>query len=237
MAVSERSQRVILWWGVAFMVIFGLAWYFLLGMVPTPRPTLTPLEVAAYYTEHASNIKLGAVIGSWTSAFMVPFSLVIAFQLARIEEGKPVWATLSLVSGALMSMFLVFPPIIWGVIAFEPTRPPEITSALNQLANLTLATTDQYYIFQMIAIWVVSIKAKPDPLSAFPRWLGYMNLWIAVIFEVGAVAFMFTTGPFAWQGLFVYWFPFTFFFVWQITMYISMFGALRRQEEAALRAG
>jgi hypothetical protein len=232
MIVSIHSQRTILWWGVTFMVIFGLAWWFLLGMVPPPPPTLSPAEVAAYYTEHATQIKIGAVIASWTSACMVPFSLVIAFQLARIEEGKPIWATLSLVSGALMSMFLVFPPILWGIIAFEPTRSPEITSALNQMANLTLVTTDQFYIFQMIAIWVVSLKAKPDPLNPFPRWLGWMNLWIAVIFEVGAPSFMFKTGPFAWNGLFVFWFPFTFFFFWQTTMYISMFKALRRQEEA-----
>lgn len=236
MAVSERSQRTILWWGVAFMVIFAVAWLFLLEMVPPPPATLSPAEIAAYYTEHATKIKLGSVIGSWTSAFMVPFSLVIAFQLARIEEGKPVWAVFSLCSGCLMSMFLVFPPILWGIAAFDPTRPPEITAALNQMANLTLVTTDQFYIFQMIAVWLVSLKAKPDPLSAFPRWLGWMNLWIAVIFEVGAPSFMFKTGPFAWNGLFVFWFPFTFFFIWQVTMYIMMFRALRLQEDAALRA-
>lgn len=232
MNLSIQSQRVILWWGVAFMVTFGLSWWFLLGMVPPPAPTLPAADVAAYYTAHASNILIGAVICSWVSACMVPYSLVIAFQLARIEQGKPVWSVLSFGSGCLMSMFLVFPPIIWGVIAFEPTRPAEITSALNQLANLTLVTTDQFYIFQMIAVWVVAMKAKPDPLSAFPRWLGWMNLWIAIIFEVGAPSFLFKTGPWAWNGLIVFWLPFTFYFLWQITMYVSMFGALKRQEAA-----
>jgi hypothetical protein len=232
MAISERSQRTILWWAVSFMVIFTFAWVFLLEMVPPPPPSLSAADVAAYYTEHAFKIKLGAVIGSWTSAFMVPFSLVIAFQLARIEEGKPVWSVLSFGSGCLMSMFLVFPPIIWGVIAFDTARPPAITAALNQLANLTLVTTDQFYIFQMIAVWLVALKAKPDPLSAFPRWLGWMNLWIAIIFEVGAPSFMFKTGPFAWNGLFVFWLPFSFFFMWQIAMYISIFKALGRQEAA-----
>jgi len=231
--ISERSQRAILWWGVVFLGIFMVAWIFLLQMVPPPSPWLPAADVAAYYAEHAFKIKLGAVIGSWTSAFMVPFSLVIAFQLARIEQGKPVWSVLCFAGGCLMSMFLVFPPIIWGVIAFDPARPPDITAALNQLANLTLVTTDQFYIFQMIAIWLVAIKAKPDPLSAFPRWLGWVNLWVAILFEVGAPSFMFKRGPFAWDGLFVFWFPFTFFFCWQITMYVSMFGALRRQEHAS----
>lgn len=235
MAVSERSQRAILWWGVAFMVIFGIAWLFLLEMVPPPPATLNPTEIAAYYQEHAGKIKFGAVIASWVSACNVPFSLVIAFQLARMEEGKPVWSVLSLCSGCLMSMFLVFPPIIWGTIAFDPFRMPEITAALNQLANLTLVTTDQFYIFQMVAIWVVAMRAKPDPLAAFPRWLGWMNLWIGVLFEVGAPSFMFKTGPFAWNGFIVFWLPFTFYFFWMALMYIMMFRALRLQEEAALR--
>lgn len=235
MIVSERSQRAILWWSVAFLVIFAFTWVFLLEMVPPPPATLSAADVAAYYTEHATKIKLGSVIASWTSAFMVPFSLVVAFQLARIEEGKPVWAVLSLCSGCLMSMFLVFPPILWGVVAFEPSRPVEITSALNQMANLTLITTDQFYIFQMIAIWIVSLRAKPDPLSAFPRWLGWLTLWTAIIVELGAAAYMFRTGPFAWGGLFAFWFPFNFFFIWMISMFIMLFRALRLQEAAAAR--
>src|SRR5438034_11148487 len=89
MTISERSQIIILWWAFIFMVIFGLAWWFLLGMVPPPPPTLSPAEVTAYYTEHATSIKVGAVIASWTSACMVPFSVVIVFQWAPMEEGKP----------------------------------------------------------------------------------------------------------------------------------------------------
>ena len=236
MFISARSQNTILWWGLAFLVIFGLAWYFLLGMVPPPPPSLSPADVAAYYIEHGAQIRVGAVIASWTSAMMIPFSVVVAFQLARLEKGKPVWSVLSLVSGATMSMFLVFPPIIWGVIAFEPTRNPEITAALNQLANLTLVTTDQYYIFQMVAIWVVGRKAGAVTNNPFPNWMCWANLWIAIIFEVGAPSFMFKTGPFAWNGLFVFWFPFTFYFFWQITMYFMMFRALKGQivEEEAL---
>lgn len=235
MNMSIQSQRIILWWGVAFMVIFALAWLFLLEMVPPPGPSLTSAEVAQYYVDHATKIKVGAVITSWGGgACMVPFSLVIFFQLARMEQGKPVWAVLSLCSGCLMSMFLVFPPIIWGVIAFEPTRPAEITMMLNQLANLTLASTDQYYIFQMVAIWWVSVKAKPGVVAGFPRWLGYLNLWIAIIFEVGAPTFMFKSGPWAWNGLIVFWLPFTFYFLWMVVMYTWMFRALRLQEAAGV---
>ncbi len=46
-----------------------------------------------------------------------------------------------------MSIPLVLPPIYWGVAAFTPTRAPEITAIMHELAMLTFVTTDQYYIF------------------------------------------------------------------------------------------
>lgn len=220
--MSARAQLIILWWAFIFMVIFALAWTFLLHMVPLPPATLTVAEVVDFYTQNASDIKLGAAIASWTSAFWVPFTVVVAVQMARLERGRiPVWSILALVGGVLSSMFIVFPPIMWGVIAFNPGRDPNSTALLNEMANLTLTTTDQFFIFQMIAMTYVSFTQKNVPHSPFPRWYGWFNFWIAIIFEVGAMAFLFKTGPFAWNGLFVYWFPFCGFFIWlTTTMYL-----------------
>lgn len=231
--LSERSQTIIVWWALSFLTIFGVVWVTLLKMAPPPAPSLPMAEVVAFYTENAFQIKLGAAIAAWTSAFWVPLSVVMSIQMARLEKGVPVWSILAFAGGILSSMFLVFPPIIWGVIAFDPGRAPESTLLLNQLANLTLVTTDQFYIFQMIALTVVSFNQAPDPNSAFPRWYGWANLWIAIIFEVGALGFMFKTGPFAWNGLFVFWFPFVFFFAWLILTAYCMLTAIKRQEKAA----
>lgn len=227
--MSERGQIIIIWWALIFMAIFGVTWLTLLQMVPPPSPTLTPAEVTAFYTENAFKIKLGAMICSWVSACMVPFGVVVAIQMARLEEGLPVWAALAFAGGILMSMFLVFPPILWGVAAFNPERAPELNSLLNEIANLTLVTTDQFYIFQMIAITYVSLNYSDDPLTAFPRWLGWFILWVAIAFEVGAIAFMTKTGPFAWDGILVFWMPFLLFFAWVPLTSFMMLRAIKRQ--------
>lgn len=232
--MSERSQIAILWWSIIFLVIFGITWLTLLGMIPPPPPRLSADEVAAFYSEHALNIKLGAVIASWTSAFMVPLTAVLAAQIARLEKGFPIWALVQFAGGILMSIFLVFPPIYWGVAAFNPERLAEATALINQMANLTLVTTDQYFIFQMIPITYISFTCKQDEFCPFPRWLGWLNLWIALIFEVGAFAFMFQSGPFAWDGLFVFWFPFVSFFIWLTAVFICLMSALHRQKSAIL---
>ena len=166
---------------------------------------------------------------------MVPFSVVVAVQLSRLEKGVPVWSILQFAGGILMSIFLVLPPIFWGVAAFSPARLPEATALMHELALLTLTTTDQFYIFQMVAITYVSLTQTVDPQSAFPRWLGWFTLWAAVIFEVGALAFMFKTGPFSWNGLFVFWFPLVIFGAWVTTMSVSMLQAIGRQRRAAAR--
>ncbi|UCV23674.1 hypothetical protein [Ferribacterium limneticum] len=228
--MSERGQAIMIWWGLAFTLIFGTTMWTLLHMVTPPSPTLTPLEVAAFYIENAFQIKLGATICSWTSAFMVPISVVVAVQMARIEQGRvPIWSILAFAGGILMSMFLVFPPILWGIAAFNPARLPEATALINEMANLTLTTTDQFFIFQMIAITYVSLTQKPVANSAFPRWFGWFNLWIAIMFEVGALAFMFKAGPFAWNGLFVFWFPFLGFGLWIGVMSFVILRALKGQ--------
>ena len=233
MTISHRAQAIMVWWALGFLLVFCIAWWQLLGMVPPPPPTFSAGEVAEFYLQNGFKIRLGAMIASWTSAFMVPFSVVVAVQLARLERGVPVWSILELAGGILMSIFLVLPPIFWGIAAYTPSRSPDATALMHELATLTLVTTDQFYIFQMVAIGYVSLTQTVDPRSAFPRWLGYFTLWAALIFEVGAIAFLPKTGPFAWNGFFVFWIPFVTFLAWVLTMSVSLLRAIARQREAA----
>lgn len=232
MTFSIKAQRALIWWALAFMAIFMVCFVFLIKMVPLPPATLTADEVAAIYRENSTNIRVGAVICSWVAAFMVPLAMAITVQMHRIEKGWPIWSVLQLCGGCLMSMFLVFPPLIWGIAAFSPDRPTEITLALHEAANLTLVTTDQFFIFQYVAIAVVALTSAADPLSPFPRWFGYYTIWTALMFELGALGFLVRTGPFAWNGLFVFWIPLVIFGVWIVVTSALMLAALKRQERA-----
>lgn len=227
--ISERAQTIMIWWTLAFTVIYGLAYYFLIGLLPLPTPMLSADDVAAFYTDHSEKIRLGALICSWTGGFMVPLATVIAVQMARLEKGFPIWACLELAGGAMMSIFLVLPPLMWGVAAYTPTRPAEVTLLIHEFANLTLVTTDQYFIFQYVAIAWVSLTQKVDANSPFPKWFGYLSVLAIVVFEVGVMGFLPKTGPFAWNGLFVYWFPLSMFGVWIMVASVNLLSALKRQ--------
>lgn len=231
--ISRRTQISLIWWSLAFAVTFFAAYYFLIGLLPLPPATLSANEVAAFYARRSVSIRLGSVICSWSSAFMVPLAAVIAVQMARLEKGIPIWSVLEFGGGLMMSIFLVLPPLFWGVAAFSPDRPAQITLLMHELSNLTLVTTDQYFIFQFVAVAVVSLSAPMDPLSPFPRWYGYYTIWTALLFELGAIGFLPKTGPFAWNGLFVYWIPLTIFGAWIVVTVVQLLRAIARQEQVA----
>jgi hypothetical protein len=189
--------------------------------------------VARWYADRHDQIRIGAVIAGWCGAFMLPLAVVVAMQISRQERGRPVWSTLAVAGGAMMSLFLVLPPLFWGVAAFTPARAPEVTALMHELGMLTLVTTDQYYIFMWVAIAVICFMPTTVEHSPFPRWFGYLTIWIALMFEAGAIAFLPRTGPFAWNGLFVFWSPLSLFGVWIAVMATLLLKALKLQRESA----
>jgi hypothetical protein len=221
MTASISAQRGLVWWAVAFMVIYGFAWIFLLRMMPPPAASLSAAEVAKFYSDNADGVRLGAALAAWTSGFMVPFATVISVQLLRLEKGM---------GGIMMSIFLVLPPDFWGTAGFHPGRLIDATAMMNDLANLTLVTTDQYYMFQLVPIAVIALTTPPRADSPFPRWFGYYTIWTMIVFEVGPLGFLFKSGPFAWNGLIVFWLPLSFFGAWLGVTAWRLLHALRLQE-------
>lgn len=234
--MSERGQTILVWWGLVMMFIYGFTLWLGFDMVGPPSPKLTADEVAAFYANDNLLKRVAAMITSWTSAFAVPISITAGIQVARLERGTPVWGITTVASGCLMAIFLVLPPLFWGVAAYSPMRDPQSTTLMHELGMLTLTTTDQFYIFGMVAITMVSLgRDDHDERSAFPRWMGFFTIWAAIAFEVGAFAFLPKSGPFSWNGAIVFWMPFWVYGTWITVMSGMLLRALRRQ--AAANAG
>jgi hypothetical protein len=167
---------------------------------------------------------------------MLPLWAVIGIQIARQEKGRPIWAVMAVAGGAMMSIFLVLPPLFWGVAAFTPGRSPDTTAMMHELGVLTLTTTDQYYIFNWVAVVVICLRPQIAPHSPFPRWFGYFSAWIGMMFEAGAMAFNFRTGPFSWNGLLVFWSPLSLFGLWIGVMAYLLLKSLKLQRQDAVAA-
>ncbi|MGA8547729.1 MAG: hypothetical protein WB785_21035 [Mycobacterium sp.] len=228
--MSLRSQKVCIWWSLIMMVIYCIVLRFNLHMLPPPSARWPATRIAQFYVEHSTEVKLGAVVSSWVSCFMVPLTIVVAVQMYRHEARKaPVWTILTVVGGLLMNLNFVLPSICFGVAAFTPDRAADVTAIMHEFGVISLVTMDQFYIFMWVAVAVICLAPNSVPHSPFARWFGYYTIWSVLMIEAGALAFLFRTGPFAWNGLLAFWSPVIVFFGWIAIATVQLIRAINAQ--------
>jgi hypothetical protein len=67
----------------------------------------------------------------------------------------------------------------------------------------------------------------------FPRWIGYVNIWLVLLTLPSFALYFFKTGPLAWDGMFVFWIPLTALAIWTVSMTLTMVRAIKRQAAEA----
>jgi len=87
------------------------------------------------------------------------------------------------------------------------------------------------FIPQALAIGIAVLQ-DPGPTPVYPRWFGYFNIWVAVLFVPGGLLTFFHTGPFDWRGLFALWIPLTIFGVWLFVIAVLTDSAVKRGASA-----
>lgn len=234
-SVTIGAQRFMLWYSLIGSIIFFFCWGWMMGFFPPPSPSLPADQVVALYTTHHLRFMLGVAFAIISGGFMMPFSLVLSIQMARLEKGVPIWAILQLILSIIEVMYIWGPILIWGVAAFSASRDPALTVLLHELGWLSFITPLTVFPLQLIAVIAVCFgKDEDDRYSALPRWVGYLSGWQLIQSFGGPAALFFKSGIFAWNGLFPFWLPLSLFGAWFIALLITMFRALKHQERTAL---
>jgi hypothetical protein len=199
------------------------------GFFPPHLPTASAAEIAAIYTRDAVGIRFGMIVIMMAGALYMPFTAAVAAQMRRIEHAKtPVLTYTWLGAGIATILLFLTPALIWSVAAFRPDRPAEITQALNDLGWFFFVMPFVLGFTQNLALGFTVIgdkRARP----VFPRWLGFFNFWIAVLFVPGCLLTFFKTGPFAWNGLIAFWIPAAIFGPWFWVVAAYVIKAARQQ--------
>jgi hypothetical protein len=236
-STTIRAQRFLLWLSLISAAIFFFSWAWMMGFFPPPSPSLPADQVVALYSQHIIRFRVGVVLALICGAFMMPYSLVISMQMARLEKGVPIWAILQLMCGLVNAMYIWGPVLVWGVAAFSIDRAPQLTLLLHELGWLSYITPLTVFPLNLLAIIMVCFsKEEEDRHSAFPRWIGYLTAWQAVQSFGGPIALLFKSGIFSWNGLIPFWLPLTLFGVWFGALSFTLFRALRYQQQMASAA-
>src|SRR5882762_7653355 len=127
---SLRYQLISAWCGPAFLITFVFFWGILGHNLPNPSPALSASDLAARYINNLGEIRVGFIVSMILVCLYMPWTCVLAAQMARIEGKFPVLAYLQLIAAALVglsdkSKVPLFPRwvcflTIWCSISFFP---------------------------------------------------------------------------------------------------------------------
>jgi hypothetical protein len=230
--MSNRNQALCAWSGMIFLAMFMVGFAVLARFLPPPSPDMPVEKVVALYTDHAWSIRGGIALMLVGVGFMLPFVAVISMQMRRMERGTGVLSYTQLLSGAALAPLFSIVATLWATATFRTERSPDLILLLHDLAWITLLTPVGAVFVQNLSIGIAVLRDRRSS-PVFPRWAAYFNFWVGLMALPGAVGFWFLNGPFAWNGLFVFWIPLVLFALWYFVTFVLVLRAIYRDDTAA----
>jgi hypothetical protein len=233
---SRQTQRAWAWGGVASIVLFAIGWVALMRFLPPLAPSKSAVQIARTFRDHATAIRFGALLMMCGTMLWVPWAAVVAAQTRRTEGERPVLTWIQLASAAVGVAVILLGEIFWIVAAFRPTRSPNLVLLLSDMGFITEILPFMIFVVWNIAL-AMAIFTDDSEAPAYPRWAGYLCVWLAVLYLPGGALAFFHHGPFGWNGLMAFFVPAGAFFAWIVVMTVLALQAIGRQLSATpLRA-
>ena len=225
--MSITQQRLAIWCGIAFYVLFfGTCWP-LSHFIPPPSPLLSGQELLDLYREHLFGIRFGIALGYLAALLLIPWSAIISIHMARIEGRYPLLSIIAFGAGVADAVAFFIPFVFWAAIFYRVERAPELLQLLNDIVWLEFVMLYAPFVMQTVAIAIVGFSDR-SATPTFPRWFCFLSLWVSLLILPGGLAVFFKTGPFAWNGLFAFWIPLSAFTVYFASLVPLLFRAVRR---------
>jgi hypothetical protein len=211
---NYATWKMLAWCGPIFLAIFTGFWGVLAGNMPPAGADLTPLQIAAHYSDNRMALIVGMSICMVGSAFYFPWGIAIAQVIRRVDGRDSILAQLESMGATITVAFPIISCGIWLTAALEVAiLPPELIHMLYYLGWMIIDLAYMVTTFQIVAVSIAFLRDKRDnPLvPAWVCWWGYFTA--ASFFPVSLIPF-FKTGPFAFHGLFNFWIAFFAWYVW-----------------------
>lgn len=219
--MNQAVHRACACSGFACVILFLLGFWVVAGFVPPPSPANPAIQTAWAFHRNQNEIRAGMIISGFAAALLGPWVAAISVHLRRIEGRYSPLAQLQLGFGMLLVLEFIFPMMIWQTATFRADRSSESVQLLNDLAWIPFEAVTSTAVIQCVAIGVAILSDRRDR-PVFPRWVAYLNFWVALAFAGGTLNVFFKSGPLAWPGVIAWWIPLAAFPVWLVTMTVQM---------------
>lgn len=217
-SANRRAQVVGIWSGPVAAVLIVLGACVLARWIPPwVHPGDSADEVARVFTQHADRIRIGTFVACVGFTLLAPWGIVVAAQVRRREGGTPVLGSLLITCTAVATVFVVLTCCMWGAAVYRPSdTAPDVTRALNDLAWITFLFSAPPFTLWAGTLAYAILAEPGEPV--YPRWLGYLSAWVAILILPAGLIIFFKHGAFSWAGLVALYIPFAVFFVWLIAV-------------------
>jgi hypothetical protein len=200
----------------------------LMQFLPLPQPALSAERFAAFYRGNATGIVIGGILFQLAGTLWCAFAAVIAVQMKRMEGPSSPWAYTQMLAALMGFLPMLLAAIFFTAAAYRPERSAEAIQLLSDLAFITFIIPALLALVQLLAIGLATLGDR-NPTPVFPRWLGYLTIWTAVLFTPGALIGLFKSGPFAWNGVLAFWLAAIAFGNWLNIMCWQLLKAIKLQ--------
>lgn len=214
---NHRVRMLSVWAGIGFFVLWGSGLAITGWIIPLPPYLEAP--AVAELVQSRPGILLGAAIMTLTACLYLPWTVLLSSLIKPVEAPSNILSQTQLVAGVMAQVTFFIPPYMWATAAYRPFRSPEITQAFIDAGYLMFITGIGPFLLQYGALAVAIFSDKRE-IPAYPRWLGFLQIWICVSFLPAIIPFFIKKGPFAWNGLFAWWLPLTLFSAWAVAMIV-----------------
>jgi hypothetical protein len=203
---------------VGLLLVFaGLA---LAGFIPPPSPGLTQSQTIELWRHHPDLKRAGMILCLWGGTLYVPFAIAITLAMRRIPGDRGILSTAQAALGVFGTVFYSVNFLILATIPFRPDAPQV---SLHDLGFIFTFAPAQPFVFQYLVIGIAILQDTTNR-PVFPRWVAYLNFWVAVGLLPPSLIPFFRSGPLAWNGILGFWIPAAVFVSW----FAVMFPFLRR---------
>ncbi len=232
--ISPKSHLKLLsitsWSGYAY-IAFLLVGMATAGFLPSQPPSYTPAEIAAVYVgENIWRIRIGMMVALIGSMLYVPWTAILAKLIMRVEGKAGILTYCQVIAGCTNVLLTAYPTGYWMLGSFRPERSPELIQLINDISWTQFLGVITPFYFVPISIAIAAfLDEDPDPI--IPRWVGWFNVWFELSLLPLVVIFWFHHGPFAWNGIFGFYLPFSVFFVWFFVMTWTIRRSIHRLDE------
>lgn len=203
-------NRICIWLGpVGTAIMFvGLM---VAGVAVAPSPD-APVE---FYTDNRQSIQAGMVIAMFGGALYGPWLAMLARAFKLADRGRSGFAYFQVVFGVFLLIATLVPFYLLEVAVFRPGASPDVVQAFVDAAWIMVLGFVYVHVTGVLltALYILCACRGSDML---PRWLGWLNIVVALLSVPGLFTGTATSGVLTWDGIVAFGLPSVAFFPWLV---------------------